>query len=283
MNKLKIFLFLLVMKICTLYLSEERLGSRNDDFLACTEKDEAHCSDVKFTAKGFQCCKYIVNQPQCGIMVSPIKSAQDEVNTENGKILYKEYFGYSIFKAEKPESIAPSFDCPDGKLNFKYGIDKYSTEEQQKLKSQKHCLKINDDYSETITKDICHKADLATTGNSGVSCGYYEFNIVMTDNSTYKHQTCFLYDDDIRTTKNIGYAIKQMAEMEAVKVASEEGKELLSYQMNGTNSDNKYFMYDSVSDTVSASADTSDGTALNISFINSGYIFLLILFYIWSY
>ena len=74
-----------------------------------------------------------------------------------------------------------------------------------------------------------------------------------------------------------------MAEMEAVKVASEEGKELLSYQMNGTNSDNKYFMYDSVSDTVSASADTSDGTALNISFINSGYIFLLILFYIWSY
>ncbi len=99
------------------------------------------------------------------------------------------------------------------------------------MKSQKHCIKYNEEYSGTITKDICYKADLATTGNSGVSCGYYEFDIMMTDKSTYKHQTCFLYNDDIRTTKNIAYSIKQMAELEAVKVANEQEKELSSYQI----------------------------------------------------
>ena len=63
-----------------------------------------------------------------------------------------------------------------------------------------------------------------------------EFDIIFGDKSKIKHQTCFLFNDDIRTTKNLGYSIKQMAEMEAVKVAGQQQKELSSYQMIGTNS-----------------------------------------------
>ena len=295
MKKLQILSFFLVMKICSLYLSEQRLGSRSTDFNDCTQKDANLCSDVKFTEKGFQCCKFSDSEsPKCNIMVSPIKSAQDEANSENGKILYKEYFGYYIFNAESPENFASEIQCEDGNLNFKYEVKDYTSEQQEKFKSQKHCLFYNAEPPEEITKNLCYNADLATTGNSGISCGYFELDIVMTDNSKVKQQTCFLFNDDIRTTKNLGYSIKQMAEEVALNVARGEGKELLSYQMTGTNSKEKSFIYYSVNDTVSIpidpiptdtdTSDTTDGTKPNISkFINSGYILLLILFYILSY
>jgi len=280
MNNLKTIFFFLLLKICSLHLSEQRISSRNNDFFECIYKDTAHCSDVKFTALGFQCCKNKINQEsKCFPMISPIKLAQEEVKTENGKILVKEYFGYSMFNGETPQNLSTDYECPDGTLSIKYELKDFSPEEQEKLKSQKHCIKYNEEYSGTITKDICYKADLATTGNSGVSCGYYEFDIMMTDKSTYKHQTCFLFNDDIRTTKNIAYSIKQMAELEAVRVANEQEKELSSYQMKGTNSKDKYFIYYSLNDTVGI----PNSGVTNISFINSRYIVLLILFCIFSY
>ena len=280
MNNLKTIFFFLLLKICSLHLSEQRISSRNNDFFECIYKDIDHCSDVKFTALGFQCCKNKINQEsKCFPMISPIKLAQEEVKTENGKILVKEYFGYSMFNGESSQNLSTDCECPDGTLSIKYELKDFSPEEQEKLKSQKHCIKYNEEYSGTITKDICYKADLATTGNSGVSCGYYEFDIMMTDKSTYKHQTCFLFNDDIRTTKNIAYPIKQMAELEAVKVANEQEKELSSYQMKGTNSKDKYFIYYSLNDTVG----TPNSGVTNLSFINIRYIVLLILFCIFSY
>ena len=293
MNTLKILFFFFAIKICSFYQFEQRFGSRNTDFYECMSKASNQCFEVKFTSKYFQCCKNIINKSsKCNIMLSPIKSAQDELKTENGKILTKELMGFSMFNAEKQDNLSSDFECSDGKLNFKYYLSDFTEEEKVKFKSQKHCLKINAEYTEAITKDICYKADLATAGNSGASCGFYEFDIIFGDKSKIKHQTCFLFNDDIRTTKNLGYSIKQMAEMEAVKVAGQQQKELSSYQMIGTNSKEKSFKNYSVNDTVSIpidpvptdtdtsdTSDTSDSTLPSISkFINCRYIFLLILF-----
>ena len=76
-------------------------------------------------------------------MVRPIKSAQDELKTEKGKILTKELMGFSMFNAEKQENLSSDFECSDGKLNFQYYLSDFTEEEKAKFKSQKHCLKIN--------------------------------------------------------------------------------------------------------------------------------------------
>ena len=280
MNKLLIFFFFISIKISAFYQLEQSFSSKNTDLDDCLRKDINKCSEFKFTAKGFQCCKNIVNQEsKCFAMISPIKLATDDIATGNGQILIKEYFGYNMLNSGAPQTLSSDFECPDGKLNVKYDINDFSDVEKEKLKSQKHCLKYYSGYSGAITKDICYKADLATTENSGVSCGYYEFDIIFEDNSKVKHQTCFLFNDDIITTKNLGYPIKYIAESEAVKIAVKEGKELSSYQMTGTNSKEKNFVYYSLSDTV----NTNDSTMPNISFINNIYILLLILFYILNY
>ena len=313
MKKLKIFFFFLLLKACSFYQLEQRFRSRNTDFDLCMMQDVNKCPDIKFEAKGFQCCKTTVNQaPSCSPMIFPIKLAQDEMATENGKILTRENIGFSMFK-DNLTSSSYEFECPDGKLAYKYEDKNYTIEEHKKFKSQNHCLNYYNRMSISITKETCYKADLATTGNSGVSCGYYEFDMKMSDNSNYKFQTCFLFNDDIIATKNLGYLKKQMGEDVALRVAIENEKELSSYKMTGTNSKNKCFIYDSVNDEVSIPgddkptdsdehsdtdvpsdtdkhsdtdkpSDTTDGTKPNISkFINSKYILLLILFYILSY
>ena len=313
MKKLKIFFFFLLLKACSFYQLEQRFGSRNTDFDLCIAQDINKCHDIKFEAKGFQCCKCKVNNsPICNPMVSPIKLAQDEMATENGKILTRENIGFSMFK-DNLTSSSYEFECPDGKLAYKYEDKNYTIEEHKKFKSQNHCLNYYNRMSISITKETCYNAILSTTGNSGVSCGYYEFDMKMTDNSNYKFQTCFLFNDDIITTKKLGFLKKQMGEDVALRVAIENEKELSSYKMTGTNSKNKCFIYDSVNDEVSIpgddkptdsdehsdtdvpsdtdkhsdtdkASDTTDGTKPNISkFINSKYILLLILFYILSY
>ena len=295
MNKFKIFFFFFLLKACSFHQLEQSFGSRNNDFDTCMVQDINKCPDIKFEAKGFQCCKCTYNNsPICNPMVSPIKSAQDEMATENGKILTREYIGFALFN-DGQQYISYDFECPDGKFGFKYETKNYTTGEQEKFKDQNHCLKYFNEKPESIKEDTCYNAKLATTGNSNVTCGYYEFDIIMTDNSTTKYQTCFLYNDDIRTTKNMGNLIKQMAENVAVMAAIYKEKELLSYQMTGTNSENKYFIYYSVNDTVISPSDveptdsdepsdTTDGTKPNLSkFINGRYILVLILFYILSY
>ena len=94
MSKIKIFILFLAIKICSFYQFEQGFGSRNSDLQNCALK-ENQCSEVIFTAKGFQCCNCAINkESKCYYMVSPIKLAKDEATTENGKILYRNIWDF---------------------------------------------------------------------------------------------------------------------------------------------------------------------------------------------
>ena len=278
MSKLKIFLFFLSIKICSFYQFEQRFGSRNTELDDCTYiTDLNKCLTVTFIAKGFKCCKSTLNtDKRCTPMVSPIYLATNESAKDNGKILNREFFGYNLINDQKP-SISMNFECADGKISYQYESKNYTDKEQEKLKSPQHCLS-HYNKKESTSKSTCFNSVVATAGNSGVSCGYYEFDLIMTDNSTAKYQTCFLYNDDIRTTKNMGYLIKQMAESVAVREAINREKILNKYIMKGVNNQGKYFIYESLNDTVSTPPG-SDGA----KFLSNKFALLLILFYIFSY
>ena len=278
MSKLKIFFFFLSIEICLFYQFEQRFSSRNSELDDCSAiTDMNQCIPFKFTIKGFQCCKSSVNKnSRCNPMVNPIYLAKNESAKENGKILNREYFGHTLIN-DGLSSIVYDFDCADGKISFQYESKNYTDKEQEKLKSPQHCLN-HYNKKESTSKSTCFNSVVAAAGNSGVSCGYYEFDLIMTDNSTAKYQTCFLYNEDIRTTKNMGYLIKQMAENIADREAINREKILNKYIMKGVNNQGKYFIYESLNDTVSTPPG-SDGA----KFLSNKFALLLILFYIFSY
>ena len=296
MNKLKILCFILLIEIFSSLLLEPNFGSTEDDFIKCrNQTDTKQCSSITFETKNFQCCKLESKEKgieQCNSMAKPIKPAQEELNSANGKIMTKEIGGYNLFSNNSEVMFNDySFSCQDGDINFKFDPNSYTEEERAKFKSDNHCIYYSTlEYQQgNITREACYNAILVTTGDSGVSCGYYEFKLNLNDSSTGTYKTCFLFNDDILKTKNLGLWTKMMTEDIATNAEYNFSKKYLNYQFNASNSKGEYFVYYSINDTVIVPTDSDEptdsgkptGSYFYISiFLNSRFILLLILFLI---
>ena len=284
MNKFKILCFILLIEIFSSLLLEPNFGSTKKDFSKCkNHTDTKQCSSVIFDTKNFQCCNLKSKEKgieECDVMVKPLQSANDELKTENGKIITREFGGYNLFSNDSDIKFNDHyFTCKDGELNFIFDPKSYNDEEKAKYKSDKHCIYYSSlEYQqENITKETCYNAILASTGNSGVSCGYYEFKLNFDDKTKGDYHACFLFNEDILKTKNLGLWTKMMTEEIATNAEYELNKTYSNYQFTATNSKGKSFIYYSINDTIIA----SDSSNLYLSrFFNSRYILLLILFLI---
>ena len=289
MNKLKLLSFILLIEIFTSLLLEKNFGSTKDDFDKCrSENDTTKCASVQFETKNFQCCKFkfkpdTTGDEMCNVMVKPLRPAQEELNTINGEIMTKEIGGYELFSnSSMLMTNYYDFTCQDGNLNYVYEPDNYTVEEKEIFKSSNHCLYYKGiEYSqENITQHICYNADLAISKDSRVSCGYYEFKLNFQDASTDNYKACFLFNEDILTTKNLGFWTKVNVEEIVANAESKKGKYYTSYQFKATDSKGQYFIYYSINDSVITSTDSNSNTS---GFLYSRNILLLILFYILSY
>ena len=284
MNKLKIFCFILLIEILSSILLKQNFGSTQEDFSKCRNQTyRKQCESVTFENNNFQCCNFESKEKRlegCLVMIKPIKLAQVELATENGRKMTKEIGGYDLFS--NGSSLMTNdyyFTCPDGEANFKYDPNAYTEEEKAKFKSDNHCLYYSSrEYPhEKITEEICYNAILSTTENSTISCGYYELKLNFKDGSTGIYKSCFLFNDDILSTKNLGLWTKTTAEEMATEAEYKEDKKYSNYQFNATNSKGEYFIYYSINDTVFVDG-SSDSDHNKSRFLNNGIIFLLSLF-----
>ena len=78
--------------------------------------------------------------------------------------------------------------------------------------------------------------------------------------STSNYKTCFLFNEDIPKTKNMGFWTKYLLE---VALSNLKG-EISNYLLNATNSKNHYFVYDSSKDLI---IDSSDAKFLSIKYL----------------
>ena len=169
MNHIKILLFLISFEILTCLLLPN-LDSMNDDFSKCKDEQNAtQCSAIEFETKTFQCCSVKTstsseNQTQeiesCGQSVNPISQAQKEKETENGKIMFKEYFGNAFFGKFLEQdiiSLENEYTCKDGTFNFNVKANDYTEEEIEKYKDNNYCLNLENDILNNLnlTKEMC--------------------------------------------------------------------------------------------------------------------------------
>ena len=261
MQKVKIFCLLVSFQIFSSILLKE--GSIFEDLTQCLiQRDLTQCSAVELETKGFQCCsqtyidKYTDSndtmREMCFFSVYPLQSGINETETENGKLILKEAMGYELFyfgEETDYNSRASDIKCKDGDLYIEINKDDYSNEEKENFKSENHCLRFF--YSgkeEEITEDICYNSEVVTAKEgSGISCGFYEFTLNLVNGTSKQFKTCYLFNDDIVKTKNMGYWTKMFSiNFGFLKL----GKDLYNYRVFFSNSKGNTLIYDSSTDTV---------------------------------
>ena len=80
--------------------------------------------------------KYIIEgkykeDPICEVTLNPVSLAQDELKTENGKSMIKEFYGFQFFVMEnKTENASFEYEYhrSDGNYTFSYASQDYSEE-----------------------------------------------------------------------------------------------------------------------------------------------------------
>ena len=288
MDKIKIFCFLIMIEIISSLLSNQISESKKEEFEHCQNLRSTQCLNYKMKSKGFQCCyqnlKYIIEgtpleDPGCEVTLNPVSLAQDEVKTENGKSMIKEFYGFHFFVMEnrtENASFEYEYHCSDGNYTFGYASQDYSEEQKKIFKSINYCLRplINEYRPPEITQETCTNSQLATTGNTGISCGYYEMKLYYNDSTVGDYKSCFLFNEDTLKNKNAGALFKQNSEYYSKLEAGRAKKELSYYQITITNPKGRYFKYNSLDDTVTVDNNTDSAKFLDYRYI---LIFILIL------
>ena len=258
------------------HLPHQNLVISEDEYYNCRhQKDKTKCSTVHFTTKNFQCCYFKIetqseeentpsSQELCNVMINPIKPGQEEKETENGKIMAKEYIGLLMLKNSDYSSMELNFACPDGNLVHKAETKDFTEEEKTRFKSDNLCLQLFEkSYKGGTTdkdKETCYNGILSTAENSKINCGYFEFKLSYINGTTGDFKTCYLFNEDIPKTKNMGFWTKYLLELALSNLKGE----ISNYLINATNSKNQYFVYDSSKDLI---IDSSDAKFLSIKYL----------------
>ena len=158
------------------------------------------CSAIELETKGLQCCAFKTTTyveegdseitETCNYITDPLEIGKDEMQTENGKIIFKEVAGFSMFSFDTEMNftyIEYGFNCMDDKLNMRVYKDNYIEEEKTDFKSDSLCLiRMMGGTEEEITPKKCYHSIVASKNEgSGVSWGFSEYTLNFLDgNST---------------------------------------------------------------------------------------------------
>lgn len=290
---MKLIFFLLSIEIFSSLLLEESFSSITNDIMECaSQTDATKCQNKKFETKTFQCCNEIKKSTKngqtseesvCTPTINPIKPAQDEVATDNGKIMLKEYFGFQMFvggrESENIENISNEYKitCQDGNFNFKVESQDYTEEEKKKFNNTNHCFNFDRDQPyKNPDKETCLNSILSTAGKgSGVSCGYFKYEINFNDSTTGNGSLCFLFNENIIKNKNIGFMMKQLLTALINNKAIRQEKELSNFKLIGTNSKGSSFTYYSSNDNFIVNGDSNYQRFLGYNYLLLIFLFLI--------
>ena len=283
MNKIKTTLFLIFIEIATSLILKENLNDWKADFISCTRGDDVNkCFEKKFASKGYQCCKSKILETKgdktdegekCDIGSNPMQP-----ETNNDKIMAKEYLGFQIFYYDRKISrLENNYTCSDGKINYIIDQNDYTEEEKVKLKDKNHCLAHTESTS-NITKETCFNSVLSITGNSGVSCGFFQSKLFSNDSTTIDYNYCYLFDDDVLTKKNMGILLKTALLINSVS-ESRSLNDLSKFQVTMTNSKGQSATYYSDTDSIIVN-NNNGGDTISAKFLNYRYLLLIILLFI---
>ena len=282
MDKKRIFSFLLIYVMLFSQILNKKYEDIIDDTIKCTSHLETNtCPSVELSLNLLQCCKVaitIYNGEQiytnimCSVAVNPIKTFQEELEKATTKALLKEMWGYSLYN---PNSAVPSslktitdYSCKDGSFSLKYGFDTYTDDEIEIFKGRNHCLSYFYGFNEFSSKEKCYNAlILPSSEKVGLSCGYFEFTIKFTDNTSVSIKTCDIFNKDVITNGHLDDKTKESFQ-NFVTANSQEGKIALNYVVSFSDNKGNNVVYDSLTQNIITDSGNSISLIRPILFIS---------------
>jgi hypothetical protein len=239
----------------------------------------------------FQCCILDFQSKDesfknCSLLGGSIEQINEQKNSKMTKAILREIYGFNLFKFQSDFDTKHSqkYDCQDGKAEIYYGYEEYSFADEEKLKSNKHCLRyfysyaIDYDFKEKFpTNNDCYNADLLPTSkDAGLKCGYGEFNLKYTSGQSEVYKTCYFYDSNAIKTKTFDDESTSAFDIYAWNVGSREGDSLLSYTVEISDDSGNKLRYDSLTKQVTIPSASSSSKGIK-DYKSKYLLYLLIL------
>ena len=247
----------------------------------------------------FQCCILDFQSKDesfknCSLLGGSIEQINEQKNSKMIKAILREIYGFTLFIFQSDGDTnfdarhSQKYDCQDGKTEINYGYEEYNSADEEKLKSNKHCLRyfysyaIDYNFKEKFpTNNDCYNADLLPTSeDAGLKCGYGEFNLKYISGNSEVYRTCYFYDSNAIKTKTFDDQSTNAFDIYAWTVSSSEGDSLLSYTVDISDDNGNKLRYDSLTKQVTIPS-TSQSSSKGVKDIKSKYLlFLLILIFL---
>lgn len=265
MKKQFLYYFLYII-FCHQILSQINEEIMEDAQLCYANKDINTCASVKLNSEIYQCCKVSTktyynsyNGPSsitinfCSIQVDPIKTFNEEMERESTKALYKEIWGYvvnNVVTSAENSKTEMTYDCKDGTGTFKFGFDTYTDEEIEILQSENHCLSYFYGLNNFTSKEECFNSELLPSSKKvGLSCGYFEFNIKYSDDTSQTIKSCNVFNKDIITNNHLDDKSKESFES-FVNTNKNNEKTVISFVVAFSDDKGNSVVYDSLTQSI---------------------------------
>ena len=256
--KIKHLILMIFLKISYSVLFK---NSWKDDFELCGEtSDTNQCKQVQLISADLQCCIAYANvkltdgreadNKKCSTSYKPFSIISNYLNSKIGNAILKETLGYQFMKqnyANLLSEFTTNMNCDDGSFNKKINFNEYNDDDKSILKSKDYCLEYSSQDS-FVTEEKCLNAKvMKRSANIGLTCGYYEYHINLSDGSSKVYKSCNFFDRNAYNTKNLDdfekYDIKEY-------IYKDLGLNADNYVVYITGVKNKTLIYDSSNDTV---------------------------------
>ena len=297
-----LILFILVHSDDNLDYLPPEIQSYMKDLEKCREGEDKESSCFSLSSslqnRNYQCCIFILNSetPECFILGGSIADFKKMKNSEKAKALLKEMAGYYIYglpydiddnEDSRRNDIKNSqnYKCQDGEETIFYGYDNYSSDDKNRIQSDKHCLKYYYAYATDMnyknnkpTKDQCFNAELLQSSkDAGLKCGFYEFHLKFLSGKTEIYTACYIYDPDIIKTKTIDDNTKSNFDNIGNQFTSSENDQFVGYTVDFWDSEGNKLSYDPLTGKVESSSSNSKRIKIQSSIY---LLFLLILIFV---
>ena len=277
-----IVFIILFIQISSQALDIEKI--RKDSELCQAHKDKNSCTSVRLYSGFYQCCKATTefldqSLSFCSVQVPQISEYNKVLELKTTKAIFKETFGITKYRYGYEHNLNPddikmrmAYECANGKILFEFGYDKYTQEDIEILQSDEHCLDYMYGYRMFTSKQECYDSVLLRSSiEAGLSCGYFKYTLKYSDGTTLNIESCGIFNRDLINQQNLDNKSKESIQT-FVNSNKGDGKIVLSYEVNLSNKEGQYIVYDSALDRITSSNSSRNLTFNYLLFIIIGLL-----------
>lgn len=269
----------IILVILFIQIFSQDLEAIKKDLSLCNANiNKNTCTSVRLYSGYYKCCKLTTETilgtvSFCSAQVPELIKVLELKTT---KAINKEAFGITKYRYGYEHNLNPNdikmrtiYECSDEKSIIEYGYDAYTSEDIEILRSDEHCLNYIYGYRIFSSKQECYDSVLLQSSKDvGLSCGYFKYTLKYSDGSSDEIESCGIFNRDLIKQKNIDGKSKENIQS-FVNSYKDEGKIVVSYEVNLSNKEGQYIVYDSATDGI-----TSSNSSINIAL---NYLLFLII------